>query len=116
LRAAFVHAGCIRYALRFEPGARLRNSYDARLEFFADLDGISDVVEVAVRNQHRVHAIDFFERLGRHGIRLNPWIYQNHVTGWSGDPKRGMAEPCEFVSSSLKHLEASEEDKLVWLD
>jgi hypothetical protein len=109
LRPALVHTGNIGHTFRFKPTACLMNRDHARFEFLAEFNGVSDVIEVAVRYQHCIDAIDFFERLGRHRIRLNPRIYQDHVTGGSSDAKRGMAEPREFVSASLKHREPPKE-------
>jgi hypothetical protein len=103
LRAAFVHAADICHALRFEPQGRLVNGDDLRLEPLAESDGVADVVEVAVGDEHHVEAVEFLERLGTRGIRVNPGIDDDDFAARSGDSKSRVAEPRQFSSSSLQH-------------
>ena len=50
------------HALRFKPRARFVNADHSRLEFLAEFDGVGNVIEMAVRDEHRIDAIDFLER------------------------------------------------------
>jgi hypothetical protein len=103
LGAAFVHCMRIAHTLGFQPRARFEDSHNLWLVFFRQRHRVSNVIEVAVRNQHRVNAAEFFQRFGAHRVGLYPRVDNDYFPGWRGYTKSRVAEPRQFVPSCFEH-------------
>src|SRR5579871_4483887 len=102
LRAADVHAGAVFHALAAQPAAEFRDADDGGgFGLFADSDGISDVVEVAVCYEHQIHVVDLFLIFGARRIALHPGIDQDLFAARCREFERGMAEPGKLVTTVL---------------
>ena len=90
LRSALVHRPGLLDALRFQPVRRLIDRHDLRRELRRQRYRVVDVIEVAVRDADRIHAVDFVAlRVGR--IPIGPRVHQDRLTG--GQPECEGAMP-----------------------
>src|SRR5208282_3417130 len=79
------------------------DSSHLRLEFLAQLDGVHDVIEMPVGDEHGVHVLKFLVRFRTERIGQNPGIDQNHFAAGSVNAKCRMAQPGDFIAACVKH-------------
>ena len=104
LRAAFVHARNLLYALLFQPVSKLGNGHDRGIMLLGDFNRIADVVEVAVGAEQDIHFLDVLLVLRALGIAHDPRVDDDDLAGWSFNAKGRMAEPGKFDSVQVHDL------------
>ena len=90
LRATFVHAAAALDTLGSQPNTGLINSDDFRLELFGQGNRVVNVVEVGVRNQDGIDAVELMI-LRILGIAIHPGIHDNDFAGVQAKLKRRVA-------------------------
>src|SRR5271156_4167221 len=103
LRASLVHRARSGDTFGLQPCAQLVNPYNLRLKFLSQLNRVGDVIEMPVRDQHRIDAVKLFILFRAHWIRQNPRIDKNYFSGGRLDSKGSVAQPRQLVSSRLNH-------------
>src|SRR5579864_1187449 len=92
LRTAFVHAAAILDAFAGQPNTGFVDGHHFRLELLGQRHSVVDVVEMCVRNQNRIDAIELMT-LGILGIAIYPRIHDDYLAGVQAKLERCVAEP-----------------------
>jgi hypothetical protein len=77
---------------------RLVNGDNFRFELFRERNRIVDMIEMPVRDKHRVNSIELMA-LRVHGIAFHPRVRHNHFAGVQTELERSVAKPRD-----LKHV------------
>src|SRR5947209_10473137 len=104
LAAAEVHGGAALDPLALQPLTGLEvGHHRLRLVLFAQRHRVADVVEVGVRDEDGVEAVELFQGLGTGGVALDPGIDQHHLASRQLAADRGVADIRELRTRMVAH-------------
>src|SRR3984957_16630519 len=110
--AAFIHADGIFRALRFQPVRGLIDRDDLRRKFRGEREDVVNMIEMAVRDQNYIDAID---RVSHRicGVAVDPRIHQNHFASFEAELICSVTEPCNLYHDVILHA-AEKTGKRLW--
>src|SRR5271155_3236862 len=104
LRTTLVHHGDVPGALLLQPSAQFRDANNLGIVLLDDLDGVSDVIPVAVGAQKNIDLLHFFLGGRAHRVVHDPGIDNDGLPARSYDAKRRVAEPRKLNAFEIHEL------------